>query len=39
MASDDAGFQNNPDFQLGNLFNVKDKVALVTGMLSTSTCD
>lgn len=31
MASDNPGHQNNPDFQLGNVFNVKDKVALVTG--------
>ena len=31
MASDDASSHNNPDFQLGNVFNVKDKVALITG--------
>ncbi|RMY44374.1 hypothetical protein D0865_10598 [Hortaea werneckii] len=31
MASDDARVQNNKDFQLNELFNVKDKVALITG--------
>ncbi|KAL8636254.1 MAG: hypothetical protein Q9228_006335 [Teloschistes exilis] len=31
MASSDPKATNNADFQLGNLFNVKDKVALVTG--------
>lgn len=31
MASDDASSHNNVDLQLGNVFNVKDKVALVTG--------
>ncbi|KAL9577017.1 MAG: hypothetical protein Q9212_006645 [Teloschistes hypoglaucus] len=31
MASSDPNATNNADFQLGNLFNVKDKVALVTG--------
>ena len=33
MASDDARVQNNKDFQLNELFNVKDKVALITGKL------
>jgi hypothetical protein len=32
MASDNARAQNNKDFQLSELFNVKDKVALITGM-------
>lgn len=32
MASDDARVQNNQDFKLTELFNVKDKVALITGM-------
>lgn len=31
MASSDPKATNNADFELGNLFNVKDKVALVTG--------
>ncbi|RMY50236.1 hypothetical protein D0865_07021 [Hortaea werneckii] len=31
MASDDARVQNNKDFQLNELFNVKNKVALITG--------
>ncbi|KAL8918256.1 MAG: hypothetical protein Q9172_005490 [Xanthocarpia lactea] len=31
MASSDPQATNNADFELGNLFNVKDKVALVTG--------
>ncbi|EME44125.1 hypothetical protein DOTSEDRAFT_71812 [Dothistroma septosporum NZE10] len=31
MASDDARKHNNQEFQLSNLFNVKDKVALITG--------
>ena len=31
MASDNARSHNNDDFQLNTLFNVKDKVALVTG--------
>ncbi|KAL8702613.1 MAG: hypothetical protein Q9201_004219 [Fulgogasparrea decipioides] len=31
MASSDPKASNNPDLLLGNLFNVKDKVALVTG--------
>ncbi|KAL8681563.1 MAG: hypothetical protein Q9224_006717 [Gallowayella concinna] len=31
MASSDPKSTNNADFQLGNLFDVKDKVALVTG--------
>ncbi|KAI7228724.1 hypothetical protein KC330_g7779 [Hortaea werneckii] len=31
MASDDARVQNNKDFQLNELFNVKYKVALITG--------
>ena len=31
MASSDPQAHNNADFQLGELFNVKDKVALVTG--------
>lgn len=32
MASDNASSQNNAAFQLSELFNVKDKVALITGM-------
>lgn len=31
MASSDPNASNNADLQLENLFNVKDKVALVTG--------
>ncbi|KAK4550050.1 hypothetical protein LTR36_003017 [Oleoguttula mirabilis] len=31
MASDNASAHNNQDFQLSELFNVKDKVALITG--------
>lgn len=31
MASDNASSHNNQDFQLSELFNVKDKVALITG--------
>ncbi|KAK5120328.1 hypothetical protein LTR85_006267 [Meristemomyces frigidus] len=31
MASDNAKSHNNQDFQLSELFNVKDKVALITG--------
>ena len=31
MSSDNAQSHNNDDFQLGNLFNVKDRVALITG--------
>jgi NADPH:quinone reductase-like Zn-dependent oxidoreductase len=31
MASSDPGKQNNANFQLQEVFNVKDKVALVTG--------
>src|ERR1700712_675179 len=33
MASDNAKSHNNQDFQLSELFNVKDKVALITGEL------
>ena len=32
MASDDPSVHNNDTFKLEELFNVKDKVALVTGM-------
>lgn len=35
MASDDARVQNNKDFQLNELFDVKDKVALITGIHPT----
>ena len=31
MSSDNPQSHNNDEFQLGNLFNVKDRVALVTG--------
>lgn len=31
MVSDDARQHNNQEFQLSNLFNVEDKVALITG--------
>lgn len=31
MASSNPQSHNNADFQLGELFNVKDKIALVTG--------
>ena len=31
MSSDNAQSHNNPDFQLAKVFNVKDKVALITG--------
>lgn len=31
MASSDPTASNNPELQLDNLFNVKDRVALVTG--------
>ena len=31
MASDNPSAHNNPDFQLAEIFGVKDKVALVTG--------
>lgn len=31
MASDDPKAHNNSHFKLENIFNVKDKVALVTG--------
>lgn len=37
MASDNPRDHNNDDFQLNSLFNVKDKVALVTGK-PESTC-
>lgn len=33
MASDNAKSHNNADFELGEVFNVKNKVALITGML------
>lgn len=36
MASDNAGPQNNEQFKLSSLFDVKDKVALVTGRLRES---
>jgi len=35
MSSDNAQAHNNADFQLGEVFNVKDKVAVVTGISST----
>jgi len=31
MSSDNPGSHNNQDFQLSEIFNVKDKVAVVTG--------
>ena len=31
MASENPGVHNNQDFQLSEIFNVKDKVAVVTG--------
>ena len=31
MSSDNPQSHNNPDFQLARVFNVKDKVALITG--------
>lgn len=31
MASSDPKSHNNPDFQLQEIFNVKDKVCLITG--------
>lgn len=36
MSSDDSRAHNNQDFQLSELFNVKDKVALITGNLTIS---
>lgn len=36
MSSDNAKDHNNQDFQLSSLFNVKDKVALITGKLTNS---
>lgn len=35
MASDDSKKQNNADFQLSEVFNVKDKVVLITGRRSS----
>ena len=33
MASDNPQSHNNPDFQLSEIFNVKNRVAVVTGKL------
>ena len=36
MASDNSESHNNPDFQLGEIFNVKNAVAVITGESSFS---
>ena len=38
MASDDSKSHNNPDFQLSEIFNVKNAVAVITGNLSFGEC-